>query len=320
MLVDPLSGLRLELTSAIKSLWRNVPDDQSPKVFSLDEDLVQEIVNTYLATPEHRDSFDDDSTGSLPLMARRKPQGVFEDDWRARPTTERPWPVILIHGTGDTKGYWQQLGADLRHDGWVVFAPDFGRRATGPIKESAEQIKAYIEVVLATTGTEQAILVGHSQGGVLIRYWMRLLGGAPHVKHLVSLAVPNHGTTMGGIVSPLLRSNRGEAIAYSVAQSWFGEACVEIIRGHPTIEAINAGGDLDPGVTYTCISTHFDTVIQPPETCFLESDDPQDADRIRNLWVESLSPQAVVMHETMPFDINVRALVRADLNRLLPAK
>lgn len=330
----PLNDLRRELTTALKSVWRNLPVDtagKAPVADDLNEDVVREIVHNYTTDPKNSTPIDEDSTGTLPVLARLKARGLFEDDWRARPTRQRPWPVILVHGTGATKGDWQQLGGDLRRDGWAVFAAEFGNRATGSVHNSAEQVGAYVDTVLTMTGAEQAILIGHSQGGVLIRYWMRLLDGAPKVRHLVSLAVPNHGTTMGGIISPLLRTNRGESVANSVVQSWFGEAGFEMIRGHDTIRAINEGGDLDPGVTYTCIATHFDTVIQPPETCFLTADDPDDPDvtrttdgeipRVRNIWVENLDPEAVVMHEAMPWDSRVRALVRADLNglRLQPA-
>ena len=313
-----LPDLRRELTAALKAVWRNLPTgDQAPPATELSEDVVQEIITNYAEDPRRSATLIDDATASLPLLARARHRGLFEDDWRARITPERPWPVILVHGTGTTKGDWQELGADLRRDGWAVFAPDFGTRATGPVRASAEQVGAYVDAVLGATGAEQAILVGHSQGGVVARYWMRVLGGYPKVRHLVSLACPHHGTTVGGVVSPLLKTNRGEAVAQSVVQSWFGGAGLELITGHETIEKINEGGDLDPGVTYTNIATHFDTVIQPPETCFLTAEDPGDAHRIRNLWVENLDSDAVVLHPNMPFDHRVRALVRADLARLV---
>lgn len=318
-MVEALSDLRRELTNALKTVWKNLPTDDAPQANSLPEDVVREIVSNYYRNPKNRSKLNEDSTGALPIFARLKPRGLFEDDWRARPTTERPWPVVLIHGTGTTKGDWQELGAELRKDGWAVFAPDFGQRATGPVPESAAQIGAYIDTVLLATGATQVVLVGHSQGGVLLRYWMRVLGGASKVKHLVCLAVPNHGTTMGGIVSPLLRSNRGETVANSVVQSWFGSAAFEMIRDHEIIKAINEGGDLDPGVSYLCIATHFDTVIQPPETCFLQPDSPEDANRVHNIWVENLDPNSVVLHENMPYDSRVRALVRADLARICRA-
>lgn len=312
-----MAELRRELTTALKAVWRNLPTgDQAAEATDLPEEIIQEIITNYAGDPKRNTALIDDATSSLPILARAKHRGLFEDDWRARPSATRPWPVVLVHGTGTTKGDWQELGTDLRRDGWAVFAPDFGIRATGPVRESAEQVGAYVDAVLGATGAKQVVLVGHSQGGVVARYWMRIFNGHPKVKHLVCLACPNHGTTMGGIVSPLLKSNRGETVANSVVHSWFGGAGFEMIRGHATIDMINEGGDLDPDVTYTNIATHFDTVIQPPETCFLTPNTPDDAHRVRNIWVENLDADAVVLHPAMPFDHRVRALVRADLARL----
>lgn len=316
-MVDAFNDLRRELTTALRAVWKNLPTENAPKADELPEDVVTEIASNFYRDPHNRAKLNEDSTGSLPVLARMRPRGLFEDDWRAKITKDRPWPVVLIHGTGSTKGDWQDLGTELRQDGWAVFAPDFGQRATGPVADSAAQIGAYIDTVLLATGASQVIAVGHSQGGVLLRYWMRVLGGASKVKHLVSLAVPNHGTTMGGIISPLLRNVRGNAVANSVVQSWFGEAGFEMIRGHDTIKAINEGGDLDPGITYLCIATHFDTVIQPPETCFLKAKNAEEVKRVQNLWVENLDPNSVVLHENMPYDSRVRALVRANLSRVV---
>ncbi|QGU06097.1 Extracellular esterase EstB precursor [Corynebacterium occultum] len=258
----------------------------------------------------------------LPLLARMRARGLFEDDWRARPTTEHPYPVICIHGTGTTKGDWQELGEDLRAEGYAVFAPDFGNRATDSIAESASQIGAYIDVVLQATGAQQVILIGHSQGGTLARYWMRLMGGAPKVRHLVCLAAPNHGTTLGGVVSPLVRTAMAENIMNSLVNNWFGSSGFEQVTGHPTITAINEGGDLDPGVSYTCIATRGDTVIQPPETCFLYPDEDELGDetvdelgteRVHNIWIQDRYPRAVILHADLPQDSRVRQIIRAEL-------
>ncbi|GAB3691047.1 lipase family alpha/beta hydrolase [Corynebacterium nasicanis] len=250
----------------------------------------------------------------LPLAARMPTRGHYEDDWRARPTPEKPWPVILIHGTGDTNGIWQNLAVDLRADGWAVFAPEFGQRCTARVEESAEQVGAYIEVVRQVTRAQQVILVGHSQGGVLARYWMRILDGAPHVKHLVTLGAPHHGTTMGGMLSSIANTKIGESMMASAISSWFGPSGFQLITGHPLLDEINADGDTEEGVGYTNIATKFDTIIQPLETCFLESADP--AADITNIVVQDLEPKSMVLHVDLPGDAKVRRIVRDALGRL----
>ena len=248
----------------------------------------------------------------LPLAARMPPRGHYEDDWRARPTLERPWPVILIHGTGDTNGVWQNLAVDLREDGWAVFAPEFGHRSTDRVEESAEQVGAYIEAVREATGARQVVLVGHSQGGIVARYWMRVLDGAPHVKHLVTLGSPNNGTTMGGMLSSITGTKIGESMVTSVISSWFGPSGFQLITGHPLFDEINSDDPTEEGVGYTNIATRFDTLIQPLETCFLESEDP-DAD-ITNIVVQDLEPKSRVLHVDLPGDAGVRRIVREALD------
>lgn len=307
------------------------PDDPVILPGRADSDRSRESGEVARAVVDNLDDDGDDETldvdtpEPLPLLARLRARGLFEDDWRARPTTTHPYPVICIHGTGTTKGDWMELGGELRQDGFAVFAPDFGNRATDSIAESADQISAYIDAVLQVTGAEKVILIGHSQGGTLGRYWMRALGGAEKVHHLVSLAVPNHGTTLGGIVSPLVRTSMAEDIMNALVRSWFGPSGFEQVTGHETITAINEGGDLDPGVTYTNIATRSDTVIQPPETCFLYPEDlPDDApvnysdDRVRNIWVQDQYPRAMVLHNEMPLDSRVREIVRRELAKLSP--
>lgn len=284
------------------------PDELAREVMdNLDDDGDDELLD--VDTPE-----------PLPLLARMRSRGLFEDDWRARPTETHPYPVICLHGTGTTKGDWMELGGELRQDGFAVFAPDFGNRATDSIQESAAQISAYIDAVMQVTGARKIILIGHSQGGTLCRYWMRMMGGAEKVHHLVCLAVPNHGTTLGGIVSPLVRTAMGEEIMNALVNSWFGPSGFEQVTGHKTITTINEGGDLEPGVGYTNIATRGDTVIQPSETCFLYPDDvPDDAplnysdEQVTNLWVQDIHPRAVLLHNEMPQDSRVRRIVRQEL-------
>ncbi|WP_338078409.1 triacylglycerol lipase [Corynebacterium singulare] len=251
------------------------------------------------------------STPPLPLGARMRARGVCEDDWSARPTAERPWPVILIHGTCDTKGVWQVLAGMLREAGWAVFAPDYGTRATGPIPDSARQLDAYINAVLTVTGADKAILVGHSQGGLLARYWMRMHGGAGRVHHVVCVSAPNHGTTQGGIASPLFKGERQEEVVRSLIDGWFGPAGMQQIAGSEIVEATNRGSEVEPGVSYTCIATRSDAVVVPPTTCFLTGP------KVRNVFVQDVERRALIRHEDMPMDKRVCGIILEDVEQLV---
>ncbi|WP_459588825.1 lipase family alpha/beta hydrolase [Corynebacterium camporealensis] len=316
---EPLAELRSTIADQLERVWPQETDTPRFGIIApaapnaLKDDVADEIAHHL-----HRDGKDTPDCAepsTLPLGARIKPRGVFEDDWRARPTKRHPWPVILVHGTCDTKGIWYRLGAQLRADGWCVFAPDYGNRATGSIPESAQQLGAYIDTVLATTGAEQAIVVGHSQGGLITRYWMRTHGTADRIHHLVCLGSPNHGTTQGGIASPLVRTLRRESVMRSVIDGWFGPAGMQQVVGSELLEETNRDGDLEPGVTYTCIATHSDAIVVPPETCFLDDSGVPDG-TVRNIYVQDFDRFAIVMHEDLPIDKRVVAIIRTVLEQI----
>lgn len=243
----------------------------------------------------------------LPLSARVPAAGIFEDDWRARPTLEHPFPVILIHGTGVTKSDWRRLGPMLREEGLCVFAPDFGKRSTEPVAESAAQVAAYIDAVMRITGAAKVILVGHSQGGIIARYWMHLLGGADKVHQLISLSVPNHGTVRGGVMGSLARTSRGSDVLNAIISNWFGPSGFEMLTDSPLIAALNQDGDCLPGVYYSSITTRSDAIITPVESCFLEGD------YSHNFYVQDENPYTVVRHENMPFDFRVCQMVLGEI-------
>ena len=129
--------------------------------------------------------------------AAANPPGA--NDWSCKPTSAHPYPVVLVHGTfGDMTVSWNLISPRLKQDGYCVFALDYGNRATAPIEGSAAQLEQFVDRVLAATGAPKVSMVGHSQGGMMPRYYLKFLGGAPKVDDLIGLAPSNHGTTNPG--------------------------------------------------------------------------------------------------------------------------
>lgn len=316
----PAVSLRNEVASEIAARLHSHPSQSASfDTTGADEDSDEPSTRTGVATSnegmEHAGS--GSPVKSLPLGARLKPRGIFEDDWTAQLSANRPWPVILLHGTCDSKGVWQLFGSDLRQDGWAVFAPDYGTRATGLIPESAAQVGAYIEAVMHATGAEKVIIAGHSQGGLVARYWMRQLGGAKYVKHLMCMGSPNHGTTKGGILSTLVTNRRADSVMSSIIEAYFGPAGEQQIVGSDILNEVNRDGDLDEGVTYTNIVTRSDAVVVPPETCFLAPHKVKNG-TVRNIYVQDFDQRAVIMHHDLPVDKRVRVIARTILRQLGP--
>lgn len=65
------------------------------------------------------------------------------------------------------------------------------------------------------------------------------------------------------------------------------------------------------------MATKQDSIVVPPETCFLDPGDTPDG-TVRNVYVQDVDKRAVVSHMDMPMDKRVRAIVRTVLKQLSP--
>ncbi|WP_338675646.1 alpha/beta fold hydrolase [Streptomyces sp. SCSIO 30461] len=194
------------------------------------------------------------------------------NDYSCKPSSAHPRPVVLVHGTfGNSWDNWLALAPYLVHRGYCVFSLDYGQlpgvplfHGLGPIDKSAEQLDAYVDEVLAATGAAEVDVVGHSQGGMMPRYYLKFLGGADKVNALIGLAPDNHGTTLHGLAG-LLKYFPGAAHLLNTATP----ALADQIAGSAFLTKLNEGGDTVPGVQYTVIATKYDEVVTPYRSAFL---------------------------------------------------
>jgi triacylglycerol esterase/lipase EstA (alpha/beta hydrolase family) len=223
------------------------------------------------------------------------------NDWSCKPSLAHPRPVILVHGTfADMSDSWQALSPLLRNNGYCVYALNYGSYfgsgaigiyATGDIANSAEQLSAFVNRVLASTGASQADLVGHSQGGMMPRYYLRFLGGAAKVHTLVGLAPSNHGTTLNGLFTL--------AGFFPGADAFIGvlcPACQQQSAGSTFLNKLNAGSETVPGVSYTVIESANDEVVTPYTSAFLSGPG------VSNILLQSQCPLDQGEHLSMPYD------------------
>jgi triacylglycerol esterase/lipase EstA (alpha/beta hydrolase family) len=195
------------------------------------------------------------------------------NNWSCKPSAAHPYPVILVHGTfEDMADNWQALSPLLYDNCYCVYAFNYGSYdgsgavgvyATGEIGQSAQQLSQFVDRVLAATHAQKVDLVGHSQGGMMPRYYLKFLGGASNVATLVGLAPSNHGTTLDGIFT--LASYFPDANLFLTDCP----ACQEQEAGSPFLTKLNAGGDTVSGVSYTVIESKNDEVVTPYTSAFL---------------------------------------------------
>lgn len=220
---------------------------------------------------------------------------VGANDWNCKPDDAHPQPVVLVHGTWENAyNIWSGAAPILKDEGYCVFALNYGKagivekggvgsilpgvNGTGAIEQSAKELARFVDAVLATTGASKVDLVGHSQGGLMARQYLKFEGGANledptknKVDKTVTLGATNHGTQLLGIASldRAIRDVSGidldPALDYVV-----GQAPIQQVFDSPLLLALNADGDTVPGIDYTVIGTRYDEVTNPYEWTFLE--------------------------------------------------
>jgi triacylglycerol esterase/lipase EstA (alpha/beta hydrolase family) len=239
------------------------------------------------------------------------------NDWGCKPSAAHPRPVVLVHGTfADMSNSWQAISPLLKNNGYCVFALNYGdyngSGAIGvygvdDIPTSAGELNAFVDKVLAATGAAEVDLVGHSQGGMMPRYYLKYLGGAAEVRALVGLSPSNHGTTLNGL---FVLSN-----FFPGANQFTGAlcpACEQQRVDSAFITNLNAGGETVPGVEYTVIQTRYDQVVTPYTSAFLSGSN------VKNILLQNQCILDLGDHLSMPYDHIVGADVLTALDPAHP--
>ncbi|BBY49446.1 hypothetical protein MARA_29140 [Mycolicibacterium arabiense] len=208
-------------------------------------------------------------------------------------TPAHPLPIILVNGTTETQAYNWSVGAPvLANAGYKVYSFAYGASTTIPgfpfggvadVAQSAQQLSAQIDAVLAETGASKVILVGHSQGGgILPAYYMNVMGGADKVSQLIGIAPSNHGTDVNyaayaltlPVLGPLLTGLLSATLP-SLEQQSITSPFQQIVYGN---------GDTRPGVLYTTIVSTYDEVLTPYTQQFL------DGPNVTNIVIQDQHP------------------------------
>jgi pimeloyl-ACP methyl ester carboxylesterase len=222
------------------------------------------------------------------------PQGTpppGANDFSCTPPARHPYPVVIVHGTFGNMGVlWDTAAAALERLHYCVFALDYGDspipgvNGVGDIPTSARQLQTFINHVLAATHAAKVTIVGHSQGGMMPRYYVKFLGGASKVDDLVGFSPSNHGTdTPAAPPAGLLGCT----------------SCAQQVAGSPFMQQLNAGDQTPAPVSYTVLETNHDEVVTPYQSEFL----PTTADgRVVNVLLQDRCPGDLTDHVLFPED------------------
>jgi len=167
------------------------------------------------------------------------------------PKTKK-YPVLLVHGyLGNGIIYWNVMTHRLQRDGFKCYTLTLPFFALGDIKISADALKKKVESIKSETGYGKVNLVGHSEGGLVCRYYIKFLEGKESVSNYVSLGTPHHGT-------------------YLACAGWLTTAGRQMFPDSDFLKELNAGEETVGNVKYTSIYSMTDEAVIPQTSSSLK--------------------------------------------------
>lgn len=115
-------------------------------------------------------------------------------------------PVVLVHGYGGNRSNWRPLECRLAAAGFVNVHAMSYNPMVHDIPELADLLVRDCIEAMSGAGEDRVHVVGHSLGGVILRYAIQRRGLSKHVGTAVTVAAPHAGT-------PVARLGRGRVAA-----------------------------------------------------------------------------------------------------------
>jgi triacylglycerol esterase/lipase EstA (alpha/beta hydrolase family) len=257
--------------------------------------------------------------------AQAEPSPPGANDWSCQPSAAHPNPVVLVHGLGaNMSANWGWMSPRLADEGYCVFALTYGREprhpypfnelgGVVPMEQSAEELSAFVDRVLAATMASEVDIVGHSEGSLMPNYFVKFLGGADKVDRYVGLTPLWRGTDLGAAGTLYQLGRQLDPAFAEQAVSTFAQfcgSCPQFVQGSPFLEKMNEGGAAAAGVSYTNVMTRYDLLVVPYTSGMMH------APNAANVVLQDQCSTDLSEHSTVAFD---PVVLRNVLNALDPA-
>ena len=109
--------------------------------------------------------------------------------------TEKPLPVLLIHGYAEDAAIWKKWEDMLRIDGIQFFTVTFkdSDDKCGSAKQHAKELEKIVQDIKQQSGAQKLNIVGHSKGGLDARVFLDITD-TKDVANLIMIGTPNAGS------------------------------------------------------------------------------------------------------------------------------
>jgi pimeloyl-ACP methyl ester carboxylesterase len=105
-------------------------------------------------------------------------------------------PVVLVHGYGSSTASWLRVERSLRDAGFSTVRAMGHHPLARDIPTLAARLVRLTNSLAAATGSSRVHLVGHSLGGLIIRYAVCVLRLDPLVDTAITVATPHRGSRL----------------------------------------------------------------------------------------------------------------------------
>lgn len=203
-------------------------------------------------------------------------------------------PVIVVAGLSGVATAYEPLAGRLRNDGYLVFVYQLPGLGFGDIRDSARAFSSYVAQLKNYYGFTKVDVVGHSEGGLVTRYYLKNLGGTASVQRYISLGTPQYGTYLANIIA-----------FFGLGDCLTIVACQQMTIGSSFLEALNDGDDSPGYVRYTTVRTLQDELVRPTSNAAIEG--------ATNVLIQAYCPLRVVGHLGLIVDGTTYTIVRGAL-------
>ncbi|KAF9945981.1 hypothetical protein BGZ72_000795 [Mortierella alpina] len=212
-----------------------------------------------------------------PILEKRAIGGI--SDFKCKPTADHPYPVVLLHGLGGNALEWSYIAGRLALKGYCTFPLNYGFVREIPflgglddMKKSGQDVANFVDKVLAATGAPKVDIVGHSEGSLLMRGYLKFHNGRAKTHAVAGIGSLVYGSNLYGLIDMLYKHNLADPVTKIISP--LCKACIQVVVQSEYITELNADGDAFPDINYLMITSKTDELVTPYSNGFLRTTGP----------------------------------------------